>query len=198
MNKICITGIAVLSVLSLAIGGCIFTGTVVVTATLAPDADGNPVTVSNSDYVDGELEVNLNDDPTFRDYRDDIRNIENIGFYLSATNILQTDITVQLFLEPDTAMNWPSAQVVADTSASPRTQVDLILTGVTIPGGQTVTVNWNQSMAYVTNLEFFRRTLETGVFSLYPAAFNPVDGSRDTFRISIDSLVVIVTLSGAK
>jgi len=166
------------------LAGCLITGTVVITATVAPDDNGESIIVSNLDFSNAELEVNLTDDPTFAEHRDKIKNIDNIGFYLSAENPLTSSATFQLFLVPDTSLNFDSAQLLVDSLAQP------ILTGLTIPAQTTVTIEWNESMQYVTNLAEFKDVLQKGVFSLYPAAI-----PRDNFRIVIDSLVVIVTLT---
>jgi len=168
--------------------GCIMTGTVVITASPVPNADGETVTITDQNYSGAEIEVDLTNDATFKEYRDDIRNIESIGFYLSVTNHEFTDATFQLFLEPDTTKNFDSVQAILDSPA------DLILTDLVIPGdGKPVTIDWNESMEYVTNLDYFKEILEGGVFSLYPASLD-----REDFNITIDSLVVIVTLTGKK
>ena len=187
MNRIDSIPAAVVILIAVVLAGCILTGTVVITARLAPDADGDPVTITDQNFTGAEMEVNLTDNATFKDYRDDIRNIENIGFYLSATNNSANDAVLQLFLEPDTAVNYSSVEMMIDSLA------DLILTDLPVPGNQTVTIDGNESMNYVTNLDYFKDVLEGGVFSIYPAALN-----RDDFSITIDSLVVIVTLTGKK
>lgn len=179
---------AVLLAVAAFAAGCLTTGTAVITAKLSPDAQGNPIRVSNYLFAtNGEFEVDLNDNATFKDYKDDIRNIDNIGFYLKATNNDPVDMTFQLFLEPDTSANYDSAQQLVDS------YTDLILTDITIPANQTVIIDWNQSMEYVTNLDNFKDAIEGGVFSLYAAAI-----PRDVFDVTIDSLVVIVTLTGSK
>ena len=89
--------------------------------------------------------------------------------------------------EPDTAANYDSIAVMIDEGT------DLILTGVPIPENQAVTIDWNQSMEYITNLDYYKDVLEGGVFSLYAAAI-----PREVFDVTIDSLVVIITLSGSK
>ncbi|MDD4050555.1 MAG: hypothetical protein PHR28_01470 [candidate division Zixibacteria bacterium] len=164
--------------------GCIMTATYVVTVRLAP----NPLpikvsTVSDSSAV--KRVVDLRDDSDFRDNQDKIKDIESIGFYLKAKNNLADAVTFQLFLEEDTTKDWEDAQMVADSST------ELIFTGLTIPGNQTVTVDWNQSMGYVTGLPAIKKILEGGRFSIYPVAI-----PRNNFSVTIDSLVVIVTVSG--
>lgn len=167
--------------------GCIMTGTYVATAKLVPDKNSSSVTVSTYPGQDSgvKLVVDLRDDADFRDNQDKIKDIESIGFYLKARNNLAGGVTLQLFLEEDTTKEWTNAQMVVDSST------ELVFTGLTIPGNKTVTVDWNQSMQYITNLQAIKDILETGRFSIYPVAI-----PRDDFSITIDSLVVIVTLSG--
>lgn len=169
-----------------ALAGCIVTGTLVITAKVAPDVNGDPIIVSNLDFSAAELEVDLSNDATFAEHRDDIKNIENVGFYLSAKNEKAFPVTFQLFLVPDTSKNFDSAQALVDSLALP------ILTDLQIPALSTVTIDWNESMQYVTNVHEFKDVLQKGVFSLYPAAI-----PRNDFKVVIDSLVVIVTLTSS-
>jgi hypothetical protein len=177
--------VAVLVSIAGIVAGCLTTGTVVVTARLSPDSTGSAIQIS-SDLTE-ELEVNLGENATFKDYQDDIRNIDNIGFCMIVTNNFFTDATFQLFFEPDTSANYDSVQVMLDEF------VELILTDIIIPARATTTIEWNESMKYITNLQEFKSVLEGGIFSIYPAAI-----PRDNFNLTIDSLVVIVTLSGSK
>jgi hypothetical protein len=143
------------------------------------------VTVANTDFSDAEMEVNLSEDATFNEHKDDIKNIDNIGFYLSVENNLDTAATFQLFLVADTGKNYDSAQALIDALEDP------ILTGLTIPARKKIVIDWNQSMKYIGDLEPFKAILEKGVFSIYPVAI-----PRDRFNLTIDSLVVVVTLTG--
>jgi hypothetical protein len=165
--------------------GCITTATYVVTAKLIPDPD--PVTVSTYQDNHGavKLVVDLREDSDFLENQDKIKDIESIGFYLKAKNNLADGVTFQIFLEEDTTKNWANGQMVADSST------ELIFTGLTIPGNKTVTVDWNQSMQYITGLAAIKDILEGGRFSIYPVAL-----PRNDFSVTIDSLVVIVTISG--
>ena len=61
-----------------------------------------------------------------------------------------------------------------------------------------MTIDWNESLQYITNLDLFKDVIADGVFSLYLAAIDPVSGSRDNFNLTVDSLVFIVTLTGKK
>jgi hypothetical protein len=188
MRKIDLIAAVVFIAIIALLAGCLTTGTAVITARLAPDSEGNSVRVTNLNFgTFAEMEVDLKDDATFRDYQDDIKNIDNIGFYLSITNNKAADVTFQLFLEPDTTVNYESVDGMVEAYA------DIILTDLTVPGFQKVVVDWNQSMEYVTNLLEFKDVLAGGVFSIYAAALPRAD-----FDVTIDSLVAIVTLTGNK
>jgi hypothetical protein len=187
MKDIQLILIAAFLILAVIGAGCITTSTGVVKVGLAPDENGNPVRIRHLNSPITELEVNLEDDPTFKDYQNDIRSIDNIGFHVSGENNMFSSTTFQIFLEPDTAANYLHIDSLLDNF------VGLILTGVIFPDRGTVVIDWNASMEYVTGLDEFKEVLKGGVFSLYPTAI-----PRDNFDINLDSLVVIVTLSGSK
>ena len=179
-----------LAVLALLIG-CITTATFVTTAVLVTGS--SPLDLADEDYSGGELEADLTDDEDFKDNRNKIKNIDNIGFYAKITNNTLDPVIFQLFLEEDISKNWDQmespAQVVVDSTTA------LILTGLTIPGSGTVTMNWNESMNYITGLGYIKDIIETGSFAIYPIARRGPDFDVD-FDITIDSLVVIVTFTG--
>jgi hypothetical protein len=175
---------AALIVSATLMAGCIMTATYVVTVKLVPNPGS--ITVSTIQHTSAtKLVVDLRDDSDFRDNQDKIKDIESIGFYLKAKNNLDQAVTFQLFLEADTTKDWLNAQMVADSST------ELVFTGLNIPANQTVSVDWNQSMGYVTGLPAVKDILEKGRFSIYPVAI-----PRDNFSVTIDSLVIIVTISG--
>jgi hypothetical protein len=178
--------LAALIAATVLVAGCIMTGTYVVTAKLVPDSNSSTVTVSTIQHSSAhKLVVDLRDDSDFRDNQDKIKDIESIGFYAKIKNNLAEPVTFQLFLDEDTTKDWEDAQMVADSST------ELVFTGLTIPGNGTVIVDWNQSMGYITGLPAIKDILKGGHFSLYPVAL-----PRNNFSVTIDSLVVIVTISG--
>ena len=163
-------------------GGCILTGTFVITVTLA-DKD-HPVTITNDDFAGSEMQVDLSEDEDFRDNKDKIESIDNIGFYLSITNHAETAINFQIFLDGDTSANYINIDTLVRYAA-------LVFTGLEIPAGEHVVVDWGESIRYVTGLDELKSTISTGIFSAYPVAI-----PRDDFDMTIDSMVVIVTLTG--
>lgn len=176
-----------------AFAGCIMTATVLVTAKLSPNDAGQPIRITDTEYSGGRIVVNLNGDEDFEEYKDNIKNIDNIGFYLEASNPSFNPVTFQLFLEPDTLKNWTDAQMPIDSGSL------LIFTGLTVPGRTQstalgkVVVTWEESIEYINELEAIKTYLKDGVFSVYP---NVVP--RDDFDITVDSLVLILTLTGQK
>jgi len=180
MKKVVSMRIIAAMIAVLFIIGCIGTGTFVATVSLVtPDA---PVTLSDEDYSQGEIEVNLAGDQDFKDNQSKIKHIDNVGFYLSVQNNKEPAVEFQILLEADTSMNYTSAQGAVDTATA------LVLTGLTIPAHQKVVVDWNKSMQYMTGVGDIRDIIKAGSFSLYPVVI-----PRGDFNFTIDSLVVIVT-----
>ncbi len=198
MNRSKLSYILPLALIALTIAGCVFTSTVVITQKVAPDVNDEPITLVDQGYpADTRIEgceqlIDLTKNATFNDFKANIKNIDNVGFYLSAENNLFSPTMFQLFLVPDTSKHYLSPQMLVDSLA------DLVLTGVTIPARSQVTIDWNESMQYITNLDLFKDVISGGVFSLYLAALDPQSGARDNFNIKVDSLVFIVTLTGKK
>lgn len=188
MTRMRILGLAALVAIAIA-AGCIMTGTVVITASVAPDEAGQSIRITQLDYEKGELEVDLTNDKIFQDYKDNIKNIDNIGFYVSAENQGFSDVTFQLFFVDDTSRNYASVDEILQDSIVP----ELIFTGLTLTARESTTVEWNESLEYISGLDLFKTYIADGVFSLYPAAI-----PRDNFDVIIDSLVIIVTLTGSK
>jgi hypothetical protein len=188
--------------------GCLSTSTFVISAKMAPptriitNANYNSfMYVGTSDSVRyGKIVVNLEDYPDFANNKDKIASIDNLGFFLWAKNNATVPVTFQLFLMPDTARNFPNA----DSAASFASGSYLVFTGLALPARPTVgavpttAVDWNGSLQYISDLEGVKAALKSGHFSLYPAIFygDDPDIKRDSLKITIDSLVVIVTLTG--
>ncbi len=165
--------------------GCILTGTVVITALAVPDPD--PVTVNETTFMDGEIEIDLNGISEFEDYKDNIRDIDNVAFYLSVHNNQATDVNFQLLIDPDTSNNWPTLQdAIVDG-------IDVLFSGLLIPGNKTVIIDWDESISYTSQIDDIKNILKDGIFSLYPAAI-----PREDFSVTIDSCVAVITLTGAK
>ncbi len=169
--------------------GCILTGTVVVTAVLVPTSSGSSLTITDADVTDSEIEVDLDEDEDFEEYKDDIKNIDALGFYLDITNNNDTAVTFQIFLEADIDADWDqvSIQTVIDSASA------LVFTGLTIPANTQVIVEWEESSAYIGDMVVAKPILQSGEFSVYPLAI-----PRDDFNVTIDSLVAIITLTGGK
>ncbi|MEE9443978.1 MAG: hypothetical protein V3V99_15040 [candidate division Zixibacteria bacterium] len=184
--------LAVSAIAALVISGCILTATGVVTVKLVPDEYGQSLTIRNVGYTEnGRIVVNLSEDEDFEELREHISNIDNLGFYLSVTNKDYPPVTFQILIDSDTLADYSDIDMIVDSS-------DLIFTGLEIPAGspfntEKTIINWSESMEYITGLSDVKSILETGVFSIYPLAI-----PRDNFNLTIDSLVIIVTLTGKK
>jgi len=184
MNKRILILLAVVAAAAI-ITGCIFSGTVVITVLAVPDPD--PVTVTNATFADGELEIDLKDDENYVEYKDDINNIDNVSFYLSVHNNQATPVTFQILIDPDTSNNWTDIEDAIDHG------VDVLFSDLTLPGSSTLILDWDEAVPYTSQADDIKEILMEGVFSAYPAAI-----PRNNFSITIDSCVVVITLSGSK
>jgi hypothetical protein len=184
MNKKLLILLAVISAAAI-ITGCIITGTVVITFLVVPDPD--PVTVTPATFEDGELTVDLNDDEDYLEYKDDIKNIDNVSFYLSVRNNQASPVTFQILIDPDTLNDWTSIEDAIDDG------VDVMFSDLTLPGSSTIILDWEEATPYTSQAEEIKTILKSGVFSIYPAAI-----PRNNFNITIDSCIVVVTLTGGK
>jgi len=186
MKKLYLIFGTVAALIALTIAGCLITGTFVVTVALVPNEHNpNYLDISNLTYTGGELEADLNGDSDFEDNKDKIRNIDAVGFYAEVTNLRSEPVSFYLFIEDDTSANWSDAATVIDSATA------VIFTGFSLAANETRTVTWDESLAYVSIDQRVKDIVETGSFSLYPAVT-----PSDLFSIRVDSLVVIVTLTG--
>ena len=183
-----ILGLAAIALLT----SCILTGTFVTTVRIVPDDQGDSLYVSFTNISDSEIEVDLTGDADFEDHKDDIKDIDNVGFYLDVTN-LDADPshvdTFQIFIEADTSKNWNEygMQTIIDSASY------LFLTDVIIPGNSRKIITWNESVSKITDLENAMPIIESGLFSLYVLAL-----PRDMFDLRVDSMVVVVTFTAGK
>jgi len=188
MAKIKWIALAALLMIAALMAGCLTSSTSVATVKLSPNRQGEAIRVSDQLFAtNGEIEVYLDSNAVFKDYKGDISNIDNIGFYMKLTNNDPKDVSFQLFIEPDITADYDSVQQMINE------YVELLVPQIDIPANQTVTIDWGQSVQYVEDPQLFADLIKGGVFSLYVGAM-----PHDVFDITLDSLVMVITLTGNK
>ncbi len=159
----------------------IFSGCNLVTGTFVID-----IAINHSEIVPhGNFEyfaVDLTKEDTWDKHKDNIKNVDNVGFQLWVTNNGTSEVTWEFY---------------ADTTKPPHTDIPAIrshakqvLAGLSLPPGKTY-VDWPTSLIYLNTKELplFKQWVETGKFDIY--ALTDVL----PYNITIDSAKVIVTVT---
>jgi hypothetical protein len=157
-----------------AISGCLLlTGTFIIDLKV----DGTEVnTGSNFQY----FEADLSKEQVWKDHKDNIKYIDNIGFQLWVTNNDASPVTGQLFAS--------ALDTIYTDTASVRDNAILILSDLILPAGKTY-VDWPTSLKYIRNLPSMRKIVEGGKFKIYGLI------TTLPFNITIDSATVVVTIT---
>ena len=163
----------------LVLGGCLVSGTFVVVEVFSFTA------LSSNFYREA---VDLTDDDTWDEHKDDIDRIDVVGFELWVTNETANDFTYSAYLDDPTAPMW-------STPAEVQANATLIFDNLTIPGagagsGSQRVVTYSQSFNYLKNIPEIRRLVKDGVFDYYALTVGNITGS-------VDSVKVIVTVSAS-
>lgn len=158
------------------IGGCnLITGTFVI------DIDVENTNIIPHDTFE-YFAVDLTTNDTWKNHKDNIKNVDNIGFQLWVTNN-GTD-----------SVGW---EFYADTTTVPHTDIPSIkahakqvLAGLTLPPGAKY-IDWPTSLIYLNSKELptFKQWVETGKFDIY-ALTNVLP-----YNVTIDSAKVIITVT---
>ncbi|MEZ5360220.1 MAG: hypothetical protein R3F48_15490 [Candidatus Zixiibacteriota bacterium] len=164
-----LAGLAIVSI----VAGCIVSGTFVIVA----DFD---FTASGDFYFH---RVDITDDATWQDHKDDIDFIDAVGaeFYITSTE--GTDVTFNVYVDDYTTGPDP---ITVPTSASK------IITDFTVPNG-TTKITYKQSLSILTNLERLKTLAKKGMFDYYATTTGTVGST-----FVIDSAKIIVTISASK
>ena len=129
-------------------------------------------------------DVDLTEEDVWNDHKDEIKDIDLVGFELWITNETGTADTFTVYVA--------DLQSTLDGSST-RSEVDSVATlavnGLPVaPSGQTH-ITYGQSFKYLSNIGTLKNLVETGKFKLFAFVTSP------TADVTIDSLRVIVTLT---
>ena len=174
------SGFLLLAAMALLTAGCIISGTFVVTLFIGR----NDFSTTNNIYY---YAVDLTEESTWEDHKDDIENIDVIGFEAWITNNsgVATDFDIWI-----------------DDIGEPRytTQVDIeanathVLTGLSVPAGAASHfISYGESLGHITNVATLKTLAESGAFHYY--GYSSTGGPSAQFVL--DSARVIVTLTAS-
>jgi len=167
---IALTGILAVSMFT----GCIYSGTYVIDETFTPDL--------KAEFYFGQ--VNVTTDPTWQKHKDDIHFVDAVGFELWFTENPGNDATSFLF---NAYANGFSTPPMDDSIPSAAHNVVKNL-NVSVASGR---ITYAQSLSAISKLDELKALAKTGKLDYYHT-----QESDDAIDITIDSVRIIITLSG--
>ena len=136
---------------------------------------------SNSFYYEA---IDITDEPDWIDHKDDITDIDNVGFELWVTNTSGVANAFDCYVAPLSSSltgDSPKSEVTASATHA-LVSVPLAATGQTFIG-------YADSFSHISNLDILKTLTETGQFKFFAMSdATPVD-------FTVDSIRVVVTLT---
>ena len=160
----------------LVIGGCnLVTGTFVIDL----EIDHSEI---QSHGTFEHFAVNLDNNDTWNQHKDKIKDIDNVGFQLWVTDSGASSIGWEVYADTTSVPHSDIASIKSDAK--------LILAGLTLPPGETY-IDWPTSLIYLNRKELpiFKQWVEGGVFDIYTIT------DVLPYNVTIDSAKVIVTVT---
>ena len=141
--------------LALTVTGCLLSGQFIILL----DTGG---TIHSTDTILDYVYVDLTENSTWKDHKDDIQAIVDLKFEAKFTNNLSAPATGELWIS--TNLYSTVAQVTAAGNAT------RVLGGLTVPGSGSVEVSFSESSKYIENLDTILNLVEGGKFYVYGIA----------------------------
>lgn len=175
-------GWAGLILTGLVVAGCLVSGTFVIVEEVSFD-----FTADSGFYW---YPVDLNGNSDWEDHKDDIDDIDAVGFEFTIENTsgVSSTFTVQ----------FAAATGEADPSDEP-TEIPgdavTVISGLTVAAGATKTVTYAESLGMISNLAAFKAIIKSGRFDYYGTSSG---GSGDfPFEVTHGKIIITVSASGA-
>jgi hypothetical protein len=176
MNKCLRCGLPALSALLL-IAGC---SLVSVTLLINLDVQGTHRSTSSNVAM---IAVDLTQDQDFKDNKDKIASVDEVGFIFRAQNNIQQGATGQIYMSEVPVVPQTAATIIGSGLAK------RVLSGLTLTPGGYVTITYEQSLALEENTDYLHRLVKSGHFYLYGVA------DTSTFDLTIDQLTVVAVIT---
>jgi hypothetical protein len=135
----------------------------------------------------GEMAVDLSENSDFREHKDQIKSVDEVGFIFHAVNNIPNAATGEIWISP-TRIGTPGSALTAATIRSDPNAVK-VLEGLALPAAGALDVTYDQSLTLQTNTDRLHEIVKTGTFYLYGIA------STSTFDLTISQLTAVVVLT---
>ena len=161
--------LAVALLCCLGVSGCLLSGTFVI------DLPLDEMLFSSSTFYQQKLD--LTDNQTYNEHKDQIKDITDIGFALKIENKTGSNASGELYLSDDSTYT---------TVAQVKNSATLVLTGISVPPNTTKSINWSESYQYIKNLEVLKDQAKSGSFWVYAI----IDNAPLNLRIYDASVII--------
>ncbi|MCK4574142.1 MAG: hypothetical protein KAU36_07210 [candidate division Zixibacteria bacterium] len=175
-NGLLMTGVAAIVLLAV---GCLVSGTFVVTEPFS-------FTAETGFYA---YQVDVTDEKDWEDHKDDIDNIDMVGFELWITNNEAFPVTFNAWVD-----DADNPFCTGATCFDALTTKTIIIDNLTIPAGPTMRrhVTYGESFTYLENVKVLKKLVKEGRLNFYGTGSDGTD-----LGFVVDSGVVIVTFSAS-
>ena len=165
--------IAMVALLATAFSGCLVSGTKVFSYAIAPpalQAVGGTVNEERVDYTD---------DKTYQEYKDEIRQIDRVGFTIQVQENQGTNATMSMYFSETMGLG---------SVAAVESQATLLFLNYPIPANGLIDISYDESQKILLNFEALQELAATGAFSIYTIA-------GGNFNLTLNVLVFTITFT---
>jgi hypothetical protein len=160
------------------LAGCLLSGTFIFSYMLVENED----LIYNGDFY--YASVDWTDDNDWKDHKDNIKDIDLVGFELWITNETGTADTFTVYVvDLQSSLDGSSTRSEVDSLAT------LAVNDLPIAASGQTHITYGQSFKYLDNVETLKNLTEAGEFKLFAFMTSP------SANLTVDSVRVIVTLT---
>jgi hypothetical protein len=132
-------------------------------------------TLSVSGGTFDSLTVDLTDDDTFNDHKDEIELVDRVGFTTNVTNNSGQDALLSVYFSTQSGLS------------DPATQATPLFLNVAIPAGGRE-ISYDESLDLLLNFDKLQAAIPGGVITFYSTA-------NGTFNLTLNDLTMIITFT---
>ncbi len=173
-------GLIGLILTGLVVAGCLVSGTFVVVEDI------------NFSFRAGDpfywRPIDLTTNSTWEDHKDEIDNIDALGFEFKIENTSASDCEFNVW--------FAAATGAADESAVPSSMpadTVRVINGLSVAAGGTTTVTYSESLGHISNLAAFKAIVKTGRFDYYGQSCGDTGDSE--FLVTNGKIIITVSAS---
>lgn len=167
-------GLGILALLLMLGNNCITSGNIIVVYEEIPDLVGQTNTSFNPRSVD------LTENGDWKEHRDQLNSVDDIGFACKITNHESTVATGQIWIS-DKSYSTPDAVKASALK---------ILDGISVPAGGTRSIEWKESADYLSNFLEAKKIVYTEKFNLYFMV------AETPFDIDVKDIILFLSVNG--